>query len=420
MSSPVGPPEGAARRRAPLRGPAAFWVLAAVFATGMLGTTLPTPLYGVYQGQWHFASGVISLVFATYAVGVLAMLLFAGQSSDQVGRRPVLGVVLVCSTLSTLVFIAAPSLGWLFPARILSGLSAGLLTGAATAALTELGRGEGRRSSIVATAANMGGLALGPLVAGILAQYAPRPTVLVFEVYLGLLALAALGVLCLPETVAPRHRLSLHFHGLGIPTVGRAPFLASSLAGFSAFTVLGLFSALAPSFLHETLHQNNLAVEGAVVFLIFAVATATQVVVSRFPNQPVVLGGLGLFLVALALIVGGLAAASFGLFLTGTVVGGVAVGAVFYGSLTTANRLAPPSERGRVVSTYFLFCYLGLTIPVIAVGIAAQHLGDFGPTLVCSIVLAVLCLYAAATLRRVGAVTEPSLRPAEGAAGRPG
>ena len=201
--------------------PAAFWLLAYLFAAVMLGTTLPTPLYMLYQAQWHFSASVVTLVFAAYAAGVLAALLLAGRSSDQVGRRPVLAAALGFSTLSTLVFISAPSLGWLFPGRVLSGLSAGLVTGTATAALTESGT-NGRRSSRVATAANTGGLALGPLIAGLFAEYGPNPTVLVFELYLGILALAGVALLLVPETVVERRPLSLRFTGARDPE-GRTP-----------------------------------------------------------------------------------------------------------------------------------------------------------------------------------------------------
>jgi MFS family permease len=378
---------------------AAFWLLASLFAAVMLGTTLLSPLYVVYQAEWHFSSGVLTLVFAVYTAGVLAALLLAGRSSDQVGRRPVLAAALSFSALSAVVYIMAPSLGWLFVGRVLSGLSAGLVTGTATAALTESGT-NARRSSRVATAANIGGPALGPLVAGLFAEYGPNPTVLVFEVYLGILALAAVALLLVPETVVERKPLSLRFQGLGIPEAGRSEYLAAGLAGFAAWSLLGLFSALAPSFLGQVLHEVNHAVEGAVVFALYASATLTQLLVARFDSRPVVLFGLATFLVALALIVAGLSDASLVLFVVGTVVGGVGVGGVFLGSLSTANRLAPPAERGRVVSTFFVFCFVGLTIPVIGVGIASPYVGDFRAVLVCAIVLAALSVGSMAVIQR--------------------
>ena len=392
------------RRRLPVRRPVAFWLVAFVLTATMLGTTLPTPLYVIYQSQWHFSSGIVTVIFASYAAGVLGALLLAGRSSDQVGRRPVLAAALAFSAVSTVVFILAPGLGWLFVGRVLSGLSAGLVTGTATAALTETYEGSSsRRASMVATAANMGGLGLGPLVAGLFAQYGPSPTVLVFEVYLGVLAVAVIGLTAVPETVSARRKLDLRFTGLGIPVAGRSEFIAAGVAGFAAFALLGLFTALAPSFLGVILHQHSHAVGGAVVFAIFGTAVLAQLVLGRFPSRSVIGAGLGAFLVALALIVAALSEASMALFLAGTIVGGVAVGAVFIGSLSTANRLAPVEVRGRVVSTYFVFAYVGLTIPVIGVGIASEYVGDFRAVLVCSIVLAVLCVVSMAGIRRAAA-----------------
>jgi MFS family permease len=379
----------------------AFWLLALVFTATMLGTTLPTPLYDIYQAQWHFSPAVVTVIFAVYAAGVLAALLLAGRASDQAGRKPVLAVALGCSALSTVVFILAPNVGVLFVARILSGLSAGLMTGTATAGLTELiPASASRRASLVATAVNMGGLGLGPLIAGLFAQFAPHPTVLVFEVYLGVLAAAGLCLFLIPETVSPRRRPTVRFAGFGVPEQGRAEFIAAGVAGFAAFSLLGLFSALAPTFVGDVLHDTNHAVQGAIVFLMFGVGTATQLLLSRFSSRRVVMAGLGVFLAALALIVAALSQASMPLFLVGTVTAGVAVGSVFLGSLATANRLAPPGRRGQAISTFFALCYAGLIIPVIGVGVASGFIGDFAAVLAFSILLAVLCLYSAAGIRR--------------------
>jgi MFS family permease len=369
----------------------------------MLGTTLPTPLYVIYQAQWHFSAAIVTVTFAVYAAAVLATLLLAGRSSDQAGRRPVLAVALAISALSTIVFILAPNVGVLIVGRILSGLSAGLMTGTATAALTELvPASASRRASLAATAANMGGLGLGPLIAGLFAQYAPHPTVLVFEVYLAVLAAAGLCLLLVPETVSPRRRPALRFTGLGIPERGRSEFIAADIGGFAAFALLGLFSALAPTFLGSVLHQNNHAVQGAVVFLLLAVGTVAQVVLFRFNSRLVVMTGLGLFLVGLALIVAALSEADMALFLAGTVVGGAAVGAVFLGSLATANRLAPRGERGRAISAFFVACYAGLIIPVVGVGVATEFISDFAAVLALSILLAVLCLFSFTRIRNAG------------------
>jgi MFS family permease len=360
----------------------------------MLGTTLPTPLYVIYQAQWHFSAAIVTVTFAVYAVAVLATLLLAGRSSDQAGRKPVLAAALAFSALSTVVFILAPNVAVLIVGRILSGLSAGLMTGTATAALTELVPATAsRRASLVATAANMGGLGLGPLIAGLFAQYAPHPTTLVFEVYLAVLAVAGLCLLLVPETVSPRRRPELRFAGLGIPEQGRSEFIAAGVAVFAAFSMLGMFAALAPTFLSNVLHENSHAVQGGVVFLLLAVGTLTQLVLARFNSRQVMMAGLGLLLAGLALIVAALSQADMALFLAGTVVDGVALGAVFLGSLATANRLAPPGRRSQALSAFFVACYTGLIIPVVAVGVATEFISDFAAVLALSILLAALSLY---------------------------
>jgi len=300
------------------------------------------------------------------------------------------------------VFILAPDVGALIAARIVSGLSAGLMTGTATATLTELvPSSASRRASLVATAANMAGLGLGPLAAGLLAQYAPHPTTLVFEVYLAVLAVTGLIVLLVPETVPVRTRPALRFAGLGLPDQGRDEFIAVSVAGFAAFALLGLFSSLVPGFLAGQLHQGSHAVQGAVVFLLLAVGAVTQVALSRFSSRRVVLAGLIVLLAGLALIVAGLAWSAMVLFLAGTVAGGVAVGAIFLGSLATANRLAPAERRGHVVSAFFVACYAGLIVPVVGVGVLSVFTGTFPAVLTFSILLAALCLF---SLSRFGPV----------------
>jgi MFS family permease len=117
-------------------------------------------------------------------------------------------------------------------------------------------------------------------------------------------------------------------------------------------------------------------------------------------SRRVVLAGLGLFLAALALILAALSQASMAVFVAGTVVGGTAVGAIFLSSLATANRLAPPGRRGQAVSTFFVACYAGLIIPVVGVGVLSGFTGIFPAVLAFSLLLAVLCLFSVASIRR--------------------
>jgi MFS family permease len=198
--------------------------------------------------------------------------------------------------------------------------------------------------------------------------------------------------------VSPRRRPALRFAGLGIPERGRSEFIAAAVAAFAAFALLGLFAALAPTFLGNDLHQNSHAVQGGVVFLLLAVGALAQVALARFNSRRVVMAGLGVFLAGLALIVAALSQAGMALFLAGTVVGGVAVGAVFLGSLATANRLAPPERRSHALSAFFVACYTGLIIPVVGVGVLSGFTGTFPAVLAFSLLLAALCLFSLARI----------------------
>src|SRR5947209_7384813 len=118
--------------------PLAYLLLACVFTYGMLGTTLPTPLYVLYQEQYQFAPVLITVIFAVYPLGVLAALLVFGRVSDHFGRRPVLAAALLLACASTLVFVFAQNVAMLLAGRVLSGLGAGLLPGTATAGRVQL------------------------------------------------------------------------------------------------------------------------------------------------------------------------------------------------------------------------------------------------------------------------------------------
>src|SRR5215212_10368051 len=112
----------------------AYAHVAAVIGLALFASGTPSPLYETYRELWGFSPVVLTLIYATYAFGVLASLLLAGSVSDRVGRRPVLLVALGVLMGTTVIFMAAGSLGWLFVARGIQGVATGLAIGAASAA----------------------------------------------------------------------------------------------------------------------------------------------------------------------------------------------------------------------------------------------------------------------------------------------
>ncbi|MEW2349061.1 MFS transporter [Streptomyces sp. NPDC006684] len=359
------------------RFPHGYPLAAAVFAVGMAGTTLPTPLYGLYREQLGFGQLMVTIVFAVYAVGVIAVLLLAGNWSDLAGRRAAVWWGLGLSAASALCFVFEGGLPALFAGRLLSGFSAGLFSGAATAYVLDLApKRHAARASLAATAANMGGLGCGPLVAGILAEYARWPLRLPYLVHLGLVVLAALALLTLPEPVADaRPRTRPRPRGLAVPPEVRGVFVPASCAAFAGFALLGLFTAVSPSFLGQTLGVHNLAATGLVVFLVFAGSIAGQSAFGRFGVRRALPTGCFVLVAGLLLVAAGLAWESLWLLIAGGVLGGFGQGLAFRAGTTAVGVRAPAERRGATLSAYFVLAYIGISVPVIAVGALAEGVG---------------------------------------------
>jgi len=350
---------------------------AAVFAIGMAGTTLPTPLYGLYREELGFSELMVTVVFAVYALGVIATLLLAGNVSDETGRRPVLLAALGFSAASALCFLFEGGLPALFAGRLLSGFAAGLLSGAATVTVMELAPpGRAARAGLAATAANMGGLGCGPLLAGVLAEYAPWPLGLPFVVHLALIAAAAVLTWFLPETVTSHVRgLRLRPQGLVVPPQVRAVFAPSALAAFAGFSLLGLFTAVAPAFVAETLDVHNLALAGLVVFSVFLASTAGQALMGRVGERRALPGGCFVLVAGLVLVAASLLFASLPLLVTGALCGGLGQGLAFRGAVTAISAAAPAEHRAATVSAFFVVAYLGISLPVVGVGALTLWIG---------------------------------------------
>ncbi|MET8099830.1 MFS transporter [Streptomyces sp. NPDC005236] len=380
----------------------------AVFAVCMAGTTLPTPLYGLYQEKFGFSELTVTIVYAVYAFGVMGVLLLAGNASDSVGRRPVLLWGLGFAAASAVCFLCATGLGWLYVGRLMSGLSAGLFTGAATAYVMELAPpGGAARATFVATAANMGGLGCGPLLAGLLAQYAPWPLYLPFAVHLALVAVSAAVLLRLPETVRERRPLStVRPQRPGLPPQVRPVFTPPAIAAFVGFALFGVFTSVSPAFLAESLDVTNHAVSGLVVALAFFASTAGQLAVGRVGAGRSLPLGCAALLGGLALLAGALRWDLMVLVVLSAIVGGAGQGLAFRGALTTVAQASPEHQRAAVISTLFVVAYAGISVPVIGVGVLVGPIGLEGAGLVFIAVMAVLVTVAGAYLLRRPATVE--------------
>lgn len=353
-----------------------FTATAFAFALAMMGTTLPTPLYVLYRERFGFSELMITVIFATYAAGVIAALLLFGRLSDAIGRRPVLLAGLALSAASAIVFLVADGLALLIVGRVISGLSAGLFTGTATATLVDLAGPERRaRATLVATLANMGGLGCGPLLAGVLSEWAGSPLRLTFCVDLALLVPATLGIMAMPEPVATRSSLQLRPQRWRLPAEVRATFAQAALAAFAGAAVLGLFTAVSPAFLGQTLGVTNRAAVGLVVFVVFAASTVGQMSLQVVGERLALPGGCLVLIAGMGLLALSLSLSSVTLLVLGGGVAGFGQGLSFRAGLAAVNARSPAERRAEVASSFFAVMYVAIALPVIGVGILAGIIG---------------------------------------------
>ncbi|MEV4811010.1 MFS transporter [Micromonospora avicenniae] len=381
-----------------------FALVATAYGATMAAGSVPTPLYVLYQHRDHFGTTTVSLVFAVYVVGVVAGLLLAGARAERVGRRPVLAAALAVQLLACGVFVIWPALPGLLLGRVLSGLSIGLLSGPATAYLIELHRrarpqAATANAEVVATAANLGGIAAGPLVSGALAEWAPAPLELPYVITGVVLALAALLVAVVPETRQPVVRP--WSRPLALASERRLLFVASCLGGLVAFAMFGLFSALSPSFLAGTLGHRSHALAGLVAFVGLGAGAVAQLGLRRLAPRPAMRAVVVAMPVGLGLVVAGVWTALLLPFVVGGAVTGAAAGLLFRACLTTVVQLSPVDRRAGTLATLFVTSYAGLSIPVIGLGAASQIAGARGA----------LAGFAALALTGLAVVAAVRLRP---------
>jgi MFS family permease len=340
----------------------------------MLGTTLPTPMYALYAEHMHFAVLTTTVIYATYAGGVLFALLVFGRWSDAVGRRPMLAAGLVAALASAVVFLTADSVPLLLVGRVLSGLSAGVFAGTATAAVIEAAPPKWRdRAAAVATVAATGGLGAGPLLAGILVAYAPSPLQVTFIVHIAMVVLAAVAIILVPETSPSTGSIGLQ--RLSVPSEVRAVFAIAAIAAFAGFAVSGLFTAVAPSFLSQVVGIDDHLVAGLTVCCLFAAAALAQLAATRVKPERAVALGCGVLIAGSAILAAALHFSSLTGLIAAAVVCGIGQGISFGPGLAAVAEKSPPERRAEVSSTYYVVAYVALSVPIVGMGLAAQDLG---------------------------------------------
>lgn len=370
-----------------------FWMMSYTLFLLLVGSNLPSPLYSEYQKMFGFSSTVLTLIFAVYAFVLIPSLWFFGQLSDRIGRKKILLAGTCIIVIGSVVFSMAEGTSWLFVARGLQGLAAGMLSGTAAAALVELHPTNNKKiASLVATVATAVGTAIGPLLSGVLAQYSSASVTLPFITHIVLLIPALVALFLMPETV---ERVKLESWRLQLPTVPshiRFLFMIGAITGFITWSVSAFFTSLVPSYVSDLLGIHNLALTGGIVFLMLLISAFTQLFLNRLSFSQSMVSGLISLILGLSGIVIAVPLQSILLLLISTIIIGLGWGLAYMGSMALVNEIAPPNQRGHVVSSFYVIVYLGVGFPVIGIGFGTELLNLYISVLIYVSVVTVLAV----------------------------
>ncbi|HEX5115438.1 MAG TPA: MFS transporter [Pseudonocardiaceae bacterium] len=348
------------------RIPPWFRVALALFGVGW-GANQFSSLLVVYRDHDHLPATVVALLFGAYAIGLVPALIVAASFSDRLGRRRVMRPVLVLATVASVVLLLTGDHVWgLTVGRLVAGAASGAAFGPGTAWVKELSApGTGARRAVVALSAGFGG---GPLVAGVLAQWLPLPTVLPYLAHLAVMAVIIPLVWRAPETVpsvVPSRRGELR-------AAVRRPEFRFQVAPAAPL----VFGAATASFavLPGMVRLHGLgAVVGGVVA---GVTLGTGVVVQPLARRlgPGFSHYLGIALAATGFVLGAVTiqwAVAALLVPTAVVLGGC-YGMLLVAGLSTVERLAAPEDLASVTAVFYCLTYVGFATPYVVTAVTAE------------------------------------------------
>ena len=371
------------------------WVSFAMIV-GVMGTALISPLYALYKEAWDLQASDISRIYVIYMGGALCTLLFLGRLPDRIGFRPVMMIGLGMAMIGTFISLIAWDVASLSVGRLIVGVASSMVTTSATLGLAKLSPpGNVQRVAMMSGFLIAFGFGVGPLVGGLIGQWAPYPLV---TTYVPTLVLAALGMLALhrlelPDNATPKDQKPLQWSDvlpkLTWPTgeASKAFALTSSLP-FLAFGVFGLYASMAPLFLDKLVPWHGPVVSGTAIALILLLSACTQILAGRIPTHWC--GALGLASLALsnALLMINLWAGSATLFALGVLSTAAGHGMSMLAGMSMVNRMATPANRTGLLSTYLVIGYIGSMVPMLGIGWIADNWGmEVAVRIFCCIVI---------------------------------
>lgn len=360
-----------------------FVLIALLVTVALASSATPSPLYVDYQQAWGTSGTMITVVYAVYALAVLIPLVFLGRLSDAIGRRPVILGGLALLAVSMSVLAVAPDVAWLIAARITQGISVGLITGPAAAALIELHPSrDSRVGALTSSSTTNFGIAAGVLLSGAVATVSSSPLIHPYLIIVAATLVLLVAVWALvPETAggASTIRDALRVRRPTVPAQMRSAFALAAICVIVSWSVGGVFLGLGGAIARDLVGRSDYLITGLVVAALQAAAGIAQLVWNlRFGPGDWRRG----MTVGMALMVPGLALASLSLewrsvpwFVAGAFLAGLGMGLLFLIGTTLVAQNAPASARGQVFAALYLIAYTALGVPAVLAALAAERIG---------------------------------------------
>ncbi len=346
---------------------------AATSALFLAASSVPTPLYRLYQRAFAFSPVLITVIFAVYAFSLLAALLIVGSISDHLGRRPVIFASLLLNMVAMVLFLMAKGPDWLIAARIVQGFATGAAVSSIGAALVDL---DPIRGSITNSLAPLAGMAAGALGASLLIQFAPAPTLLVYIVTFALLALQAVLLWLVPETTSRRAGLLASLKPeVAVPPQVRRVLLALTPINVAVWALAGFYLSLVPSLVTATTGSTMPLVGGSVVAALTISGAAAVFLLRKRSAATIMKFGIPSMTLGILTVIAGMHAADVSILVLGTLTAGAGFGATFLGTVRSIMPLAKPDERAGLLSAFYIQSYLAFSVPAILAGFLSKTLG---------------------------------------------
>ncbi|RDI17073.1 MFS transporter [Lentzea flaviverrucosa] len=394
---------GTAVRRPFLSRGVGFAGISAAMVAILVAAGAPTPLLPIYQHQWGFAPWVLTLAFGIYAFSLLVSILVIGSLSDYVGRRPLMIAALAIDLVAMVMFLFAPSIGWVIAARVVQGVATGAASSALSAAVVELAPERFKKLGAQMTSmAPLGGLAIGALFAGLLAEFASDAT---FEVWLVLAVVMAAGTIFAvftPETATrkPGAVASLNPR-ISLPVQVRRLYWTSVPGIVGGFMTMTAFMGLVPALLVAVFAVQSPIVGSLLAFVALGASTVASAFSSGVKAPRLRLGGTIAMVAGAVLFIGSIGATSLPLLWAAAIVGGGGIGASFAGTTRGLVPEVAPHERAGLFTAIFFVGYLAMGSSAIIAGLFVGVVGAATMAIGYGIAVAIVTLVSVVAVVRV-------------------